>query len=80
MNNVDVQHVEDLDELTAPCDSPDCDYDHSMLVIRPDCHPKASVYVMYTHKTGKICIMCNKCNKAVMTLAVEYRTMKAFAV
>jgi hypothetical protein len=75
MKNAEVHYAEDLDNLTAPCDSPECDYDHSVYCFASKCHPKSSVYVVYKHKTNKVLVLCHKCNRTVVTLAVESRTI-----
>lgn len=52
------------------CGSPDCGHDHTVLLIGPECHPKAGLRVCYLKPDGTLHLRCRKCDQPVGVIAV----------
>lgn len=58
----------DLDRLD--CGEPDCEHDHSEVIIMQACHPDSGLDVCYSKLTGQAKITCRRCGGVAASLAV----------
>lgn len=52
------------------CDMPNCNHDHSELVLEPACHLMAGCKVTYHKPDGTLSIACRKCGKPITVVKV----------
>ena len=52
------------------CGVPNCTHDHSVLYLRPKCHPHGGVEVAYEKEDGVVVVRCLKCKQLVGALQV----------
>jgi hypothetical protein len=63
------------DLLGTKCHLPDCNHDHSVLVLHAKCHPRAGTWVFYDKASGIATIRCAKCDNEILSLAIASREL-----
>lgn len=59
-----------MEKVMTKCDTPNCTHDHSVLYLRPRCHPDAGLDVRYERGSGVVNVSCRKCKALVMDIGV----------
>jgi hypothetical protein len=74
-------YAEDLDEILARgCSTPGCTHEHHHgLVLSPRCHPGAGQKVI-GRAGGIVEVLCDECEKPIVTLQLASRSQQGFAV